>query len=52
MRTAYGVMMHGFPNLFVVGGAVMPTIGTGNPSITMAALAYRAADAIAKDLAS
>lgn len=37
-------------NLFVVGGAVMPTIGTGNPSITMAALAYRAADAILKDL--
>ena len=40
------------PNLFVVGGAAMPTIGTGNPSITMAALAYRAADAIRKDLAT
>lgn len=31
-------------NLFVVGCGSMPTFGTSNPSLTMAALAFRAAD--------
>jgi choline dehydrogenase-like flavoprotein len=37
-------------NLFLVGCGSMPTIGTSNPSLTMAALVYRAARAILKDL--
>ncbi len=41
---------HEHRNLFIVGGAPMPTIGTGNPTITMAALTYRAADAIRAQL--
>jgi glucose dehydrogenase len=36
-----------YPGLFVVGGAVFPTVGTANPSLTAAALALRAAEAIA-----
>jgi choline dehydrogenase-like flavoprotein len=34
------------PNLFVCGSSVFPTIATGNPSLTIAALALRAADNI------
>lgn len=37
-------------NLFLVGCGSMPTIGTSNPSLTMAALAYRASRAILRDL--
>ncbi len=37
-------------NLFVVGCGSMPTFGTSNPSLTMVALAYRAADAMNKQL--
>lgn len=37
-------------NLYVVGCGSMPTIGTSNPSLTMAALAYRAAESIIRDL--
>jgi choline dehydrogenase-like flavoprotein len=40
------------PNLYLVGSGTFPTIGTGNPSLTMAALALRTADIILKsDLA-
>jgi len=31
-------------NLFVVGGATFPTVGTSNPTLTIAALALRTAD--------
>jgi choline dehydrogenase-like flavoprotein len=42
---------HDHPNLFVVGAAVFPTGGTANPTLTVAALAMRAADAIERQLA-
>ena len=34
------------PNLFVAGGSILPTISGFNPTLTMQALAYMAADAI------
>lgn len=34
---------HDLENLFIVGGAVFPTVGTANPTLTIAALALRAA---------
>ena len=37
-------------NLYLVGCGAMPTWGTSNPSLTMAALAYRAAESILRDL--
>jgi choline dehydrogenase-like flavoprotein len=37
-------------NLYLVGCGAMPTFGTSNPSLTMAALAFRASRAIIKDL--
>ncbi|OIO72766.1 MAG: hypothetical protein CO186_08325 [Zetaproteobacteria bacterium CG_4_9_14_3_um_filter_49_83] len=39
---------HEYPNLFVIGGSVFPTIGTANPTLTIAALALRLADHIKK----
>lgn len=36
-------------NLFVVGGGSMPTIGTANVTLTMAAMSFRTARAILKD---
>ena len=38
-------------NLFIVGAGSMPTIGTSNPTLTLAALACRTAAAILGDLA-
>ena len=38
------------PNLFMVGSGVFPTITTANPTLTIAALAFKAAAAIAKQL--
>jgi choline dehydrogenase-like flavoprotein len=38
------------PNLYAVGCGSMPSLGTSNPSLTMAALALRTADHIAADL--
>ena len=38
------------PNLYLVGCGNMPTIGTSNPTLTVAALAFMAADSILKDL--
>lgn len=35
--------VHGHPNCFVVGSAVFPSVGTANPTLTIAALALRAA---------
>jgi choline dehydrogenase-like flavoprotein len=37
-------------NLYLVGCGNMPTLGTSNPTLTAAALAFRAAGAILKDL--
>ena len=37
---------HDHPNLFVVGASVFPTSGTANPTLTVAALALRAAEAM------
>lgn len=37
-------------NLFLIGCGSMPTIGTSNPTLTMAALAMQAAEEIIKDL--
>jgi choline dehydrogenase-like flavoprotein len=42
---------HDCKNLFVAGSAVFPSGGTGGPTLTIAALAIRAADAVAKQLA-
>lgn len=38
------------PNLFAVGCGSMPSLGTSNPSLTMAALALRSAERIHRDL--
>lgn len=38
------------PNLFLVGCGNMPTLGTSNPTLTMAALTFWAAENILKDL--
>lgn len=37
---------HDHRNLFIVGAGVFPTAGTANPTLTIAALSLRAADAI------
>jgi choline dehydrogenase-like flavoprotein len=37
-------------NLFVIGAGSMPTIGTSNPTLTLAALACRSAAAVGRDL--
>jgi choline dehydrogenase-like flavoprotein len=37
-------------NLFLVGSGVFPTSATANPTLTIAALAFWAADTIANDL--
>ncbi|WP_431999730.1 GMC family oxidoreductase [Streptomyces sioyaensis] len=38
------------PNLFIVGCGSMPTMGAANPTLTMAAMAYRTADEIIRSL--
>ncbi|MER7701409.1 GMC family oxidoreductase [Kitasatospora sp. NPDC097605] len=38
------------PNLYAVGCGSMPSLGTSNPSLTMAALALRSADRIHREL--
>lgn len=43
--------LHGHRNCFVLGAAVFPTVGTANPTLTIAALSLRAVDAIAASLA-
>lgn len=38
------------PNLYITGSSVFPTIATGNPSLTIAALAFWAADNVKQQL--
>jgi choline dehydrogenase-like flavoprotein len=38
------------PNLYVVGCGSMPTIGTSNPTLTMSAMAFMAAESMLRDL--
>jgi len=42
--------VHGHPNCFVLGTAVFPTVGTANPTLTVAALSLRVVDAIRRSL--
>jgi choline dehydrogenase-like flavoprotein len=42
---------HQHHNLFIVGSAVFPTMGISPPTLTIAALALRAADQLRADLA-
>jgi len=37
-------------NLYLIGCGNMPTIGTSNPTLTMTALTYKAAEAVLKHL--
>lgn len=41
---------HDHPNLFLLGSGVFPTVGTANPTLTIAALSLWAADTITRDL--
>jgi choline dehydrogenase-like flavoprotein len=41
---------HDHPNLFLLGSGVFPTVGTANPTLTIAALSLWAADTIKRDL--
>ena len=41
---------HDHRNLFIIGGSTFPTGGTANPTLTIAALALRAADAIHREI--
>jgi choline dehydrogenase-like flavoprotein len=44
--------VHGVPNLFVVSSAVFPTSGYANPTLTVVALACRAADRVKRLMVS
>ena len=43
---------HDHPNLFLLGSAVFPTSATANPTLTIAALSLRAAEAVKRTLGS
>lgn len=44
--------VHGKPNCFVLGSSVYPSVGTANPTLTIAALALRSVPAIKASLRS
>jgi choline dehydrogenase-like flavoprotein len=41
---------HDHPNLFLLGSGTFPTVGTANPTLTIAALSLRTAAVIQRDL--
>jgi choline dehydrogenase-like flavoprotein len=41
---------HDHPNLFMLGSGVFPSVGTSNPTLTIAALSLRAADRVLREL--
>ena len=41
---------HDHPNLYLLGSGVFPSVGTANPTLTIAALALRAAETIKQEL--
>jgi choline dehydrogenase-like flavoprotein len=41
---------HDHPNLFLIGGGVFPSVGTSNPTLTLAALSLRTAAHVMKTL--
>lgn len=41
---------HDHPNLFLLGSGTFPTVGTANPTLTIAALSLRTAEIIRQDL--
>lgn len=43
---------HDHPNLFLLGSGVFPTVGTANPTLTIAALSLWAAETIKRDLSA
>ena len=43
--------VHGISNLFVAGGAVFPSVGAANPTLTIVALALRLAEHLKQDAA-
>jgi choline dehydrogenase-like flavoprotein len=43
---------HDHPNLFLLGSGVFPTVGTANPTLTIAAFALRAAEPVIQTLTS
>lgn len=45
-------LVHGMTNLYVAGSSVFPTSGANFPTITLAALAFRLSEHIAKELRS
>jgi choline dehydrogenase-like flavoprotein len=44
--------VHGVANLWIAGGSTFPTVGAVHPTLTMVALALRAADRLATDFGS
>jgi choline dehydrogenase-like flavoprotein len=42
--------LHGHRNCFVLGSGVFPSVGTANPTLTIAALSLRAVGPIRKSL--
>jgi choline dehydrogenase-like flavoprotein len=42
--------LHGHPNCFVLGASVFPSVGTANPTLTIAALSLRAVDPVKASL--
>ncbi|MCB0124966.1 MAG: GMC family oxidoreductase, partial [Caldilineaceae bacterium] len=47
----YEQRSHDHPNLFLLGSGVFPTVGTANPTLTIAALSLWAAETIRRNLA-
>jgi choline dehydrogenase-like flavoprotein len=43
--------VHGHSNCFVVSSTAWPTVGTANPTLTLAALSLRAVDTVHQALA-